>query len=227
MYTIDLIRYATPEMDLQAYVGRAKTSGEFPAIVLLHSHLGFDDALFAAMRRFLHEGFVVMAPDLYRRGGEAPADEAEANRWAASLPVEQVHAEVQRALAWLRNQAYTRSHATAVVGLGRNAQNALWAATIQPLPPAAVVAVGSKTTALPEPLGEVKAPVACFLASDVEARSLAEAVRAAGQECALHTFPGDPLTILDVQNGGEAGPAQEAWGKMIHFLRDQLSIGWH
>ena len=228
MYAIDLIRYATPEMDLQAYVGRPKTSGEFPAIVLLHSHVGFDDALFAIMRRFLHEGFVVMTPDLYRHGCVSPADEVEADRWASSLSAGQIHAEVQRAVAWLRNQGYTRSHSLGVVGLGRNARNALWAATIQPLPPAAVIAIGGNAAALPEHLSEVKAPVAGFFAQNVETTTLAAAMRTAGQEFTLHTLSVDPVSLLDEPGLADHSElAREMWSDIVHYLHDKLSAGWH
>ncbi len=229
MFMVDLIRYATPEGDLQAYVSRPHSSGEYPAIVLLSDQVGFDKHFFDLLHRFVHAGLAVMAPDLYRQSTQAPEGEAEAARPVEALPEEQVRHEVQRALAWLRNQGYTQGHATAVVGIGVNAPFALWASSIQPLPPQAVVAVGGDPDFLREHAALVQSAVAGYFGPEVtDLIGIKAALDAGSIPADLETFPVDPIALLNPKSPGfDQEAAAQLWQRLDDFLAQQLANSWH
>ena len=70
---------------INAYSARPIGSGPYPSIVLIHHLPGWDELYREFARRFAHQGFVVICPDLFARFGQgSPDDIASAAVYLAS-----------------------------------------------------------------------------------------------------------------------------------------------
>jgi carboxymethylenebutenolidase len=63
------------EGQYKAYVARPdRAQGPLPAVIVIQEIWGVDDHIQDVTRRFAQAGYVAMAPDLYAKGGERPAE---------------------------------------------------------------------------------------------------------------------------------------------------------
>jgi carboxymethylenebutenolidase len=90
---------------IQAYVARPDGSGPYPGIVLVHHAPGWDEFYQEFARRFANHGYTAFAPNLYNREGHGTPDDVAARvRASGGLPDDQVVADCEAALGWLRAQ---------------------------------------------------------------------------------------------------------------------------
>lgn len=135
---VDIVRYPGHGRDYRAYVFRRQASHTSPGILLLHDRWGVTPEMESLAARLAHTGYAVMLPDLYN--GRRPSSDEEARQWMYNLGLAEGQEEVRLALAWLRNQAYTTVHRTAVIGFEHFGTLGLLAATLPKFPPVAVIA---------------------------------------------------------------------------------------
>ncbi len=154
---IDHIYYPGRNQDYPAYVIRPKAAYVGPAVVMLHDRQGLTEYFLAWGERLAHEGFIVMLPDLYM--GRKPNDDGQAKQWMNALALKEGREAVRMAVVWLRNQAYTREHATAVIGFERNGTLGLLTTTLKRFAPRAAIAIASPVKDLIEEAKEFHAAV--------------------------------------------------------------------
>jgi carboxymethylenebutenolidase len=115
MYTTDMyegmlaetvmMHGANNEM-INAYYARPLGAGPFPGMVLVHHMPGWDEWYREATRKFAHHGYATISPNLYFRAGHGtPEDVATKVRAARGVPDDQVVADLEGAMRFLRSQA--------------------------------------------------------------------------------------------------------------------------
>jgi carboxymethylenebutenolidase len=96
--TIDVDGFAVP-----AYTARPREGSELPVVLVLSETYGLHPHIQDVTRRFAHEGFFAVAPDLMARQGD-PAAYDDVNRLVVELlqhiPDEQVMADLDGVLEW-------------------------------------------------------------------------------------------------------------------------------
>ncbi len=190
---IDHIYYPGHTQDYPAYVIRPKVAYVGPAVLVLHDRRGLTDHMLKWSERLVHEGFIVMLPDLYQ--GAKPQDDGEARQWMNSLPSQKGQEEVRMAAVWLRNQAYTRDHAIAVLGFERFGTWGLLTANMKRFPPRAVIAISSPVKDLIAEASAFQAAVQLHwgendkTVSRQEMDDFAAALTRAGISHEVHTYP--------------------------------------
>lgn len=96
------------------YLARPKGDGPFPGVVVIQEWWGLDDHIKDVTERFAAEGFVALAPDLYR--GQLAAEPDDARRLAMELERDQAMLDIQGAVNYLIAQPIVEPKQTGVIG---------------------------------------------------------------------------------------------------------------
>jgi carboxymethylenebutenolidase len=226
-----------PEVEFQANGGTAPgylavpESGKGPGVVVLQEWWGLDDSVRRMVDRFAEEGFVALAPDLYR--GETTEQPSEAEQKMMAMSMDQAEKDMRGAVDYLtEHEAYDGS-GIGSVGFCLGGGLAVWAATANDK----VDAVVSYYYVLPHgkpDFSKVNAPVLGHFGTNddfvsvEDAKALEKELNDAGADAkfefyegAGHAFAGDHNRIGTYDEGN----AKEAWNKTIDFLKRHLSRG--
>jgi carboxymethylenebutenolidase len=226
-----------PEVEFQANGGTAPgylavpESGKGPGVVVLQEWWGLDDSVRRMVDRFAEEGFVALAPDLYR--GETTEQPSEAEQKVMAMSMDQAEKDMRGAVDYLtEHEAYDGS-GIGSVGFCLGGGLAVWAATANDK----VDAVVSYYYVLPHgkpDFSKVNAPVLGHFGTNddfvsvEDAKALEKELNDAGADAkfefyegAGHAFAGDHNRIGTYDEGN----AKEAWNKTIDFLKRHLSRG--
>lgn len=105
-------------------------SGFGPGVVVLQEWWGLNDQIKEVCDRFASEGFVALAPDIYR--GAASSEPDEAGKLMMSLNIEQAAKDMAGAVRYMRSNAAVTSNGVGVTGFCMGGGLALWLATLVP-----------------------------------------------------------------------------------------------
>ncbi len=88
---------------IDAYLARPFGAGPYPGVVVIHHMPGWDGATKEIARRFAHQGYVAILPNLHFREGKATPEENSASvRAAGGMPDDRTMGDVQGAIDYLR-----------------------------------------------------------------------------------------------------------------------------
>jgi carboxymethylenebutenolidase len=201
-------------------------TGRVGGVVVVQEWWGLSDFIKSTCDRLAQEGFVALAPDLYR--GAVPTSKAEAAAMMGALDFKQAVADIGDAVALLRADGRC-SGSVAVLGFCMGGALTLAsAATLGGL--AAVVPFYGLPPVPTEVLATIKAPIQAHFATQDDwakassAKAIQDAVRAGGGAMDLfvyetvHAF----MRSTDPSVYSEAN-SRVAWGRSIDFLKQHLS----
>jgi carboxymethylenebutenolidase len=115
----------------QGYVAIPE-SGSGPGVVVIQEWWGLNQQIKEVCDRFASDGFVALAPDLYR-GAEASLEEPdEAGKLMMALNIEQAAKDMVGAIDFLKNHPAVSSSGVGVIGFCMGGGLALWLATLRP-----------------------------------------------------------------------------------------------
>ena len=177
--------------------------------------------------RMAREGFVALAPDLYR--GESTSDPDAAGRLMMGLEIPRAAQDLDGAVTALLNQDAVSGPKVGAIGFCMGGQLALYAATRN----ARIGAVGDFYGVHPNitlDLSGLEAAVLGIFAENDEfvppeaARKLESDLRSAGKSVDFTIYPGvDHAFMNDTRpDVYHAETAERAWGATLAFLRREL-----
>jgi carboxymethylenebutenolidase len=105
-------------------------SGSGPGVIVLQEWWGINDQIKEVCDRFASEGFVALAPDIYR--GVVTREPDEAGKLMMQLNIEQAAKDMSGAVVYLAGHDAVTSKGVGVVGYCMGGALALWLATLQP-----------------------------------------------------------------------------------------------
>jgi len=201
--------------------------GTGPGVLVIQEWWGLVDHIREVCDRLAREGFVALAPDLYR--GESTADPDVASRLMMDLEIPRATRDLEAAITTVLGQQATTGARVGVIGFCMGGQLALAAGCASPRVGAVVDFYGIHPKVSLE-LDRLQASVMGIFAEDDEfvppeaARKLEADLRAAGKRADFTIFPGVSHAFMndtrpDVYN---AEVADRAWGQMLAFLRAEL-----
>ncbi|MEZ4591375.1 MAG: dienelactone hydrolase family protein [Chloroflexota bacterium] len=92
---------------INAYLARPLGPGPFPGMVVIHHMPGWDEWYREATRKYAHQGYVAISPNLYYRAGHGtPEDVAAKVRADGGVPDEQAVGDMAGALHYLQSLPY-------------------------------------------------------------------------------------------------------------------------
>jgi carboxymethylenebutenolidase len=203
--------------------------GSGPGVVVMQEWWGLDDHIRSVCDRFASEGFVALAPDLYR--GEVMTHPDEARQRMMALQMSRAERDMSGAVDRLRAYAGTTGSAVAAVGFCLGGGLAVWAAAQNPAVRATVTFYYVMPHGTPD-FSRIGGPVlGHFGTADkvipVEAAGdLERRMRAAGCDVTFDYYDGaghaffndtDRLGTYDEQ------ASRVAWDRTVRFLREHLA----
>ncbi len=202
-------------------------SGNGPGVVVIQEWWGLVDHIRDVCDRLAREGFVALAPDLYR--GEATTDPDAAGRLMMDLELPRAARDLDAAVQAVLGHEAVRGSRVGVLGFCMGGQLALDAATRNPRIGAVVDCYGIHPNVQLDLSGLEASVMGIFAEHDEfvpmeSARKLESDLRAAGKRAdftifsgAQHAFMND--TRPDVH---DAELAARAWSQLLTFLRAEL-----
>jgi carboxymethylenebutenolidase len=220
-----MVRYPHDGEKVPAYLARPAQAGTFPGVVVIQEWWGLEPHIQDVTRRFAQEGFIALAPDLYR--GKIAKEPSEAEKLMMALNREKAVREVLSGVGYLKGMKGCTGK-VGVVGFCMGGGLALLAA----LRSGGVSACVDFYGAVPDPLDQVKhleCPLLGIFAEKdtwvpvAAVRSLEERLRAFGKQFQVHIYPGvDHAFFNDTRPLYNAQAAQDAWQKTLAFFRQHL-----
>ena len=221
------VEFSTGEETARAYLS-LPASGHGLGVIVLQEWWGLVDHIREVCDRLAREGFVALAPDLYR--GEEATDPDAAGRLMMDLEIPRAARDLDGAVAALLGNDAVDGGRVAAIGFCMGGQLALYAATRNDRVSAVVDFYGVHPNVTLDLSGLEAAVMGIFAEKDEfvppeAARKLESELRDAGKRCDFTIFPDvDHAFMNDTRpDVHDAATAARAWSQMVSFLRAELA----
>jgi carboxymethylenebutenolidase len=222
----DDITLGEGEDALAAYLA-LPASGHGPGVVVIQEWWGLVPHIRDVCDRLAREGFVALAPDLYR--GTSTTDPDEASRLMMDLEIPRAVADLSTAVAALQNHAAVDGARVGCMGFCMGGQLALAAACENDRIGAVVDCYGIHPNVTLD-FSNLRAAVLGLFAENDDfippesARALESDLQAAGVRASVRVHVGVQHAFMNDSRPDvyDAQMATEAWGELLSFLRAEL-----
>src|SRR5438552_12173621 len=109
-----MVQFAANGDMAPGYMVRPEGDDPFPGVVVIQEYWGLNDQIKGVADRLAREGFVALAPDLYR--GHIPEEPDEARKQAMMLDRERAVKDIQGAVSYLTAQPFVEPKKAGVMG---------------------------------------------------------------------------------------------------------------
>ena len=202
-------------------------SGSGPGVVVIQEWWGVNDQIKEVCDDLATEGFVALAPDLYR--GKVTTEPDEAGKLMMALNIEQAAKDMAGAVGFLQANDALTSKKVGVIGFCMGGGLALWLGTLRPDDIAAVVpfyGVIPWPAAQPD-YSKLQAPVQGHyaenddFASPEQVKKLEAELTGLGKQCEFFIYPGCEHAFTnhhrpEVHNAEHSDTAMQ---RALEFLR--------
>ncbi len=220
------VEFASNGDRVRGYLARP-ASGAGPGVIVIQEWWGLVDHIRDVCDRFAREGFVALAPDLYR--GEATGDPDAAGRLMMDLQVPRAARDLDGAVAALLGDQAQTGPKVGAIGFCMGGQLALYAATRNERIGAVIDCYGVHPNVEPD-FDALRAPVLGIFAENDDfipiqtVRDLEAKVRASGQRADFTIFDGVQHAFMNDTRPDvhDAEAAERAWAQSMSFLRAEL-----
>jgi carboxymethylenebutenolidase len=203
-------------------------AGRGPGVIVLQEWWGLVDHIKDVTDRFAGEGFVALAPDLYR--GESAKSPEQADKLLMALDIARTASSLRGAAEFLMASDAVDPKKVGVVGFCMGGQLALFAACEHPtLIQAAVDFYGVHSRVEPR-VERLQSPVLFHFGTrdqsvpPDEANALVRRLRAAGKRVEAHFYDAAHAFFNDQRpEVYSAEHARLAWARTLDFLRTELA----
>lgn len=205
----------------------ALPDGKGPGVIVIQEWWGLVDHIKDLCDRFAGEGFVALAPDLFR--GEATTEPSEAEKLMMDLDLEQAAKDLSGAVDLLLEHESIHPSKVGTVGFCMGGALALWLATLKPVS-ACVDYYGGPFKSQPD-YSALSGPVLGHFAehddwADADyAESLFEDIRKAGKDGTFYVYEGTEHAFFNDTRTEVFSPsaADTSWERTLTFFRESLS----
>lgn len=201
-------------------------SGRGPGLIVIQEWWGLVDHIKEVTDRFAAEGFVALAPDLYR--GDSTTNPDEAGRKLMALDIAQAGKDLRGAADHLLGLDAVSPKKVGAVGFCMGGQLALFAATEHDQISACVDFYGIHPNVKPD-FSRLRCPVQGHFANNDEfvtpesARTLIDEIRKAGGVIDVHFYEAGHAFFNDARPEAYAeAPSKQAWGRTLTYLHANL-----
>ncbi len=204
-------------------------SGSGPGLIVIQEWWGVNDQIKETCDAFAREGFVALAPDLYRGAVTSFSEPDEAGKMMMALNIERAAKDMAGAIDALLAKPAVTSKGVGVTGFCMGGGLALWLATLRP---DVVVAVVPYYGLIPWPgaqpdYSRLQAPVLGHYAADDDfanpesVHALEEQLHQLGKQAEFFIYPDVGHAFSNHQRAEVYHPehAATAWRRTIDFFR--------
>ena len=225
----ELVTFPSNGTEGQGYLA-VPESVSGPGVVVLQEWWGLNDQIKQVCDGYASDGFVALAPDIYR--GAATTEPDEAGKLMMALNIEQAAKDMAGAVRYLRSHPAVTSHGVGVTGFCMGGGLALWLATLVPddvLAVAPCYGVIPWEAAQPD-YSKLQAPVQGHYAENddfasPEAVAALEAqLQGLGKQCEYFIYPGTEHAFTNHQRPEvfHEEHSDTAWHRTIAFFAEHV-----
>lgn len=221
-----MVEYAGPGGEtLTGYWAHPEGDGPWPAVIVLQEWWGVNEHIMDVTRRIANEGYVALAPDLYK--GQVATEPDEARKLVMELDMPAAVQEIGAAIDYLLAQEFVAGDKAGITGFCMGGRLTLMTALANDNLAVAVPFYGSPLT--PEEAAGVKAPVLGLYGAEdggipVEGvLAMGEALTAAGIDNEIQIYAGAPHAFFnDTRESYRPEAAADAWQRMLTWFEKYL-----
>lgn len=213
---------------LQGYLAQPEGPGPHPAVLMFHEWWGLNAEIPHLADALAGQGYVVLAPDLYR--GRVASTVPGALWMRITTPDEPIWADADSALAYLRGLETVDPERVASMGFCFGGEQSLQLGLRKADDLTVVVLFYGSTVADPaalEALAEAQPLLGIFGAEDgqiplSEVESFRAALSTAGIEHTVTVYDGVGHAFVTAENYDQPGAPGEAWQQLTAFLEEHV-----
>ena len=213
---------------LYGYLARPEGEGPYPAVLLIHEWWGLNEGIAIMADTLANEGYVVFAPDAYR--GRVTASIPRALYLRLGTPTEQVHQDLDAALAYLRGLPGVDTDRVASMGFCFGGGHSLQLGLRQSENLALTLMYYGAVVTDPDllrPLTEASPVLGIFAEEDntifpEEVLEFEAALTSLGIENQITIYPDVGHAFVSHETFNQPGPSRDAWQEALDFLEDNL-----
>jgi carboxymethylenebutenolidase len=221
-----MVEYVGPDGEtLTGYQARPEGDGAYPAVVVLQEWWGLNEHIKDVTRRIANEGYVALAPDLYK--GQVATEPDEARKLVMELDMAAAVDEIGSAIDHLLSQESVAGDTAGIVGFCMGGRLALMSALADENVGATVAFYGQPLTSAEA--ANVKSPVLGLYGADdsgipvADVNAMAEALTAAGIPNEVQVYAGAPHAFFnDTRQSYRPDAAADAWQRMLAWFEQYL-----
>ncbi len=204
-------------------------AGSGPGVVVLQEWWGINDQIKEVCDRFASEGFVALAPDIYR--GVVTKEPDEAGKLMMSLNIEQAAKDMSGAVGHLVAHPAVTSKGVGVIGFCMGGALALWLATLKPELVAAVAPYyGVAGWPMPPDFSRLQAPVQGHYAENDDfagppaVAALEAELGRLGKDYEFFVYPGTEHAFTNHHRPEvyHEEHSEAAWNRTLAFFREHV-----
>jgi carboxymethylenebutenolidase len=224
----EMVSYKSGADTVSSYLARPEGKGPFPAVIVIQEWWGLNDWVKQQADKLAKEGYVALAPDLYR--GKVTDKQEEAHQLMSGLSQDRALADLKAAYAHLTSMKDVKSDRVGVIGWCMGGRYALLLATEEPRLKASVPYYGAPP-ADAAAIARIKAPVLGNYGGDdqgpspAQVREFEAAMKKAGKSVDVKIYEGAPHAFANENNpwgGYRKEAAADAWQRTLAFLAAHL-----
>lgn len=225
--TTEMVTYPANGSTAPGYLARPDGGGPHPGVVVIQEVWGLDDHIRDIAQRFAGEGFIAVAPDLYR--GKIAMNIEEARKIRMEMQIDQAMLDLQGTLDYLKSRDDVSPDRMGVVGFcmggSLTQQIALQSADVG----AAASFYGGRGAPSPEEMKEIRCELLALYGEEDQGIPLetVEALRTALEEAnkphEIVVYPGAPHAFFnDTRPSFREEAANDAWQRTLALFRRAL-----
>jgi carboxymethylenebutenolidase len=222
-----------PEVEFESNGGTAPgylatPEGRGPGVIVLQEWWGVEPHIREVCDRLASEGFLALAPDLYR--GETTDQPDEAQQKMMAMSMDQAEKDMRGAVDYVANHEQFEGEGVGAVGFCLGGGLAVWAATANPKVAAAVSYYYVMPHGKPD-FSKVGGPVLGHFGTEDEfvstddAKALEQEMRDAGVDVNFEHYEGAGHAFFNDTNRlgtYHEEHAKSSWRRTLDFLREKL-----
>lgn len=221
------VTFKSGDETVSGYLARPDSPGPHPGLIVIQEWWGLNDWIKEQARKFAEQGFVALAPDLYR--GQVATDPMVAHQLMQEIPEEVRLRFLNDAFNYLTARPDVNKDKIGSVGWCMGGGLSIRLAGTEPRLAACVVNYGALPTD-PADIAKIKAPVlGNFGAEDRgpspdTVRAFEKAMKAAGKPVDAKIYEGAGHAFQNPNNktGYRPEAAADAWKRMVEFFHAML-----
>ena len=223
----ETVTYPSGGEAVSAYLAIPDSAGPHPALVVIQEWWGLNDWIKEQARKFAEQGYIALAPDLYR--GKVADDPNLAHELMRGLPQDRAVRDLKAAFDYLASRPDVRHDKIGSVGWCMGGGFSLLLAVNEPGLAACVVNYGSMPTDKEE-IERIQAPVLGNFGADdrgIPPSAVEEfegTMKAAHKSIDVKEYDGAGHAFENPNNklGYREAAANDAWARTIAFLNRNL-----
>ncbi|MEZ4707980.1 MAG: dienelactone hydrolase family protein [Caldilineaceae bacterium] len=215
--------------EILAYLAKPDSPGPFPAVIMIHEFYGLRPDIVEKADALAQEGYMVIAPNVFRSGTTNWIPRAIYNVMTADTS--QIDGDVEAVYQWLISQPEVKSDRVGIMGFCFGGGTSLRYSLTNNKLAATVVFYGQPITDPTQLRALSGAVLGIFGGADMtiplaEVEAMRQGLDQANVPNEITIYEGQPHAFVgSMEEIVQGGAPQEAWQQLLSFLADTLQSG--